>query len=78
MILNGRSVIASPKQYFRKPRCYGLKNLEDEAIFPGWETDEDGDVPVVFVLVWAGLFFFVVVLVLIILSLFFFDQHLRL
>ena len=31
MILNGRAVIAAPKQYFRKPRCHGLKNLEDEA-----------------------------------------------
>ena len=31
VILNGRSVIAAPKQYFRKPRCHGLKNLEDEA-----------------------------------------------
>ena len=31
MILNGRAVIAAPKQYFWKPRCHGLKNLEDEA-----------------------------------------------
>lgn len=31
VILNGRAVIAAPKQYFRKPRCHGLKNLEDEA-----------------------------------------------
>ena len=75
VILNGRAVIAAPKQYFRKPRCHGLKNLEDEAIFhnkkKGWKTDpEDGKQkkgmksPVVFVfLCWFGLFLLVVVAV---------------
>jgi len=32
VVLDGRVVVSSPKQYFRKPRCHGLKNLQDEAI----------------------------------------------